>query len=105
MTKKISLRIRRIYFDAIVAGAKIVELRKCTEFWQKRLMTPPYPEEAVFVCGKGVHRRKITRVTVEKTDTVLNRRLSEQGKKDVPTESCYAIWLGDEINREAPEKL
>lgn len=97
MAKRISLRIRRIYFDQIVNGTKPVELRKCSEFWRKRLFIQPRPEEAVFVCGKDVHRRRIIRITTDRPEQILGGELSEQGKFDVGTEECFAIWLGEEI--------
>jgi len=95
--KRISLRIRKIYYDQIVAGTKVVELRKDSEFWRKRLICDPPPEIAVFVCGKRVHRRRITHITIGDPEDILERSLSAQGKKDVPGDKCYAIWLGGEI--------
>lgn len=94
MLKKISFRIRRPYFNQIVSGEKDVELRKDTPFWRKRLLCANPPSIAVFVCGRDVHRRWITRIAVGKPQEFLGRELSEQGKKDIPTESCIAVFLG-----------
>ena len=85
-------RIRKRYFDAIVKGEKTVEYRKLSMFWLRRLAKKP--EIAVFICGKRVHRRKITRIHMG-IPTPTN--FSEQGKKDVPTLLCNAIYLGEEV--------
>ena len=98
MSKRISLRIRKIYFDQIVAGTKIVELRKHNEFWRKRLLEGEKPKVAVLICGKRIHRRKIIHITEGQPEKILRRQLSEQDKSDVGEEICYAIWLGEEIN-------
>ena len=97
MTKKVVFRIRRIYFDAIVAGTKIVELRKFTQFWQRRLCGTDTPKIAVFICGKDVHRRKIVGVSVGSPEAFLARPLSGQEKLDIPTQICIGIYLGDAI--------
>jgi hypothetical protein len=94
MAKNISLRIRKIYFDQIVAGTKKVELRQHTEFWRKRLLEGPKPEIAVFICGDQIHRRWIRSISEGNPEEILGRPLSEQGKADVG-DLCYAIWLGD----------
>lgn len=88
--KSIVFRIRKPYFEAIVKGVKRVEWRKDTPFWKKRLQNA---EIAVFICGKRVHRRKITYVQKTKTPDWF----SEQGKADVNTPTCFAIYLGEEF--------
>ena len=90
--KSIVFRIRKPYFDAIVSGEKTVEFRRHSPFWEKRIKGTGV-EVAVFICGKRVHRRKITYVQLIDTPTWF----SEQGKKDVDTPQCYAIYLGEEI--------
>ena len=95
--KSVSLRIRKCYFDQIVGGEKKVELRKLSPFWARRFAATTPPLIAVFVCGRRVHRRRILKVTIENTEKILGRSLSEQRQKDVPTELCYAIWLGEAI--------
>ena len=100
--KSIVFRVRKQYFDAIVSGEKKVEHRKDSPFWRKRLgpiADKKFPSQqepmiAVFLCGKRVHRRKVTYVEKVLTPSWF----SEQGKKDVPTEFCYAIYLGEKIN-------
>ena len=57
--KKVSFRIRKQYYDAIVCGEKTEELRQLKQFWVDRLFCDEPPQEAVFVCGNHVHRRKI----------------------------------------------
>lgn len=94
-TKQIPLRVRKVYFDAIVKGEKTIEYRKYSDYWFKRLSEPHWGRErvAVFISGKRVHRRLITEVH----HTRRPDNFSKQGKKDVPTESCFAIYLGREI--------
>lgn len=99
--KSIVFRVRKQYFDAIVAGEKTVEYRKDSPFWRKRLgpiadkKFPGQQEQiiAVFLCGKQIHRRLITEVHQIRTPD----NFSEQGKKDVSTELCYAVYLGEEV--------
>ena len=92
--KRVSFRIRRQYYDAIVRGDKKQELRKYSSFWKKRLLCKDPPEIAVFVCGKRVHRRFIKRICVAKPEVVLGRDLSPQGRRDIPTELCISVELG-----------
>lgn len=100
--KKVCFRIRREYFDMIVAGTKVVEFRQFSDFWRKRLLGD-FPKEAVFVCGKQVHRRIIKSVTVESEhsiNVVLNLSFSEQGRKDLGFDYhhiVFAVWLGDVV--------
>ena len=85
------LRIRKRYFDAIVSGEKMTEFRSASQFWRKRIEGKGEAlDTAVFICGKQVHRRKITMIQEIETPTWF----SEQGKKDVDTPTCYAIHLG-----------
>lgn len=88
--KSLALRIRKRYFDAIVSGEKTVEFRKASPFWRKRIRDT---DVAVFVCGKRTHRRKITYIQEIKTPDWF----SDQGKQDVDTETCFAIYLGTEV--------
>lgn len=88
--KNLVFRIRKQYFDAIVSGAKTTEFRKDSEFWRKRILGATV---AVFICGKRVHRRRILQVQRIKTP----KWFSEQGKRDVDTSTCFAIYLGSEI--------
>lgn len=87
-------RIRKCYFDAIVSGEKTTEFRVATSFWRKRIVGKGEAlDTAVFICGKQVHRRKIT--LIQEIDTPS--WFSVQGKKDVDTPTCYAIHLGPQI--------
>lgn len=61
MTGSVSFRIRRVWFDAIVAGTKTVEVRADKPYWRE--VQARGPSVAVFVCGKDVHRRRITAIT------------------------------------------
>jgi len=99
MTVSVVLRVRKRYYDAIVNGTKNVEYRKDSSFWLRRLARlsstamNPEPAIAVFICGKRVHRRKITRIDHVPTP----KGFSEQGRKDVPTMFCWAIHLGETV--------
>lgn len=97
--KSFVFRIRKRYFDAIDSGEKTVEYRRDSSFWRKRLESLVklpnrdawMPEEAiaVFICGKCVLRKKI--IYIERIRTPI--WFSEQGKKDVDTETCLAFHL------------
>lgn len=110
--KSVSFRIRRVYFDQIVAGTKKEELRSNTPFWRVRLfgsyINPPFPpfkqpEIAVFICGKDVHRRKIVGIETAKPEEVLRRPLSKQGKRDITTRMAFVIKLGEEWRSDVEE--
>lgn len=90
--KSLVCRIRKVYFDAIERGEKTVEYRKFSPFWQKRTENV---DIAVFICGKRVHRRRILEVAHIRTPNWF----SEQGKQDVNTPTCFAIYLGAEIKK------
>ena len=94
MVRKVSFRIRRVYYDKIVSGEKREELRSYTPFWFKRLIYNGQPDVAVFVCGKDVHRRWIKSVYIDIPEAVLGRPLSPQGMLDLTTESCIVVELG-----------
>jgi hypothetical protein len=97
----LTFRIRRIYFDQIVAGTKTVEVRARKAFWivrAQRAMACLFlgiPVGCIFLCGKDVHRRGL--VLVEAYDTAeeaLGRPPSPQGLKDIGTGPCYGFHLG-----------
>lgn len=111
--KKLSFRIRKKYFDAIVAGTKNVEFRRDIMFWRIRVnnilgrsrnlwmalknhsFIPSMPVQAVFICGKRIHRRMIRMIGRIETPAHL---FSDQGRKDVNTQYCWAFFLGDVVN-------
>ena len=94
--KKMSFRIRRQYYDLIVKGEKTEEIRTNSEYWRKRLLNGHPPQIAVFVCGKAVHRRWITRIYVDEAENVLGRPLSAKGNEDIlAPEAAIIIKLGD----------
>jgi len=104
---KFSFRIRKRYFDDIVAGKKKVEYRRDIPFWRVRIgkiinhrimrsikfivSLDNVDAQAVFICGKRIHRRKVTAIFRIKTPDDF----SDQGKKDVDTEFCFGFHLGD----------
>lgn len=91
---KVVFRIKRQYFDAIIAGTKTVELRKFNYFWAKRLR---YATEAIFICGKDVHKRKINNVVLCDPEIALGRQLTADEKELIPGRACFAIYLGEQI--------
>lgn len=87
-------RIRKQYFDAIVSGEKTTEFRPTSPFWRKRIEGKGESlDTAVFICGKLIHRRKITLIQEVETPSWF----SKQGQRDVDTPTAYAIHLGSEI--------
>lgn len=92
--KMVSFRIRRQYFDQIVAGTKTEEIRTDKLYWRKILLSNNPPKVAVFVCGKEVHRRHITTIYLEDPEKVLGRPLSQQGQQDVLSNPAIIISLG-----------
>lgn len=93
MVKKVSFRIRRRYFDQIVAGDKREEIRTDKTHWSWLLTAPP--QVAVFICGKDIHRRMITRIYKDDPEKVLGRPLSSQGREDVLSNPAIIIELGE----------
>ena len=121
--KNLVFRIRKQYYEDIIAGKKTVEYRKNTEFWQKRVFGMPMskmnlvdtrrfleyytieyystktakfytrPFTAVFICGKRIHRREITDIELMPTPEWF----SDQGKEDIDTSTCFAFHLGKEM--------
>lgn len=103
--KKLSFRVRKPYFDKIVSGEKIVEYRRDSRFWQSHVWPglPPEQQKTLdlagdpwqgnFICGRRVHRREINLIKRVKTP----ENFSEQGKKDVPTPTCIAFFLGNAL--------
>jgi hypothetical protein len=106
MMKKLIFRVRKEYFNMLKSGEKTIEYRKDSAFWQKRVWLDLSPEkqaalnltedpwQAVFLCGQQVHRREIVRIERTKTPTDF----SAQGKKDVPTPTCIAFFLGHSLD-------
>ena len=97
---RLSFRIRKIYYDAIAARTKPNEVRRCCEFWDKRVRRADLvllsggTVTAVLVCGKDRMDRPIKRITMHK-DAVeaLGRQPSEQGAKDLGTGPVWSFWF------------
>jgi len=116
--KKVSYRVRRIYYDQFVEGTKKEELRALKQYWVT-ILCPYVPEDFAmhpevgaldFPSIKGqpeiavIHTPKqptleflIADIFVERPECVLGRELSEQGKKDIPTEYCIVTKMGARI--------
>jgi hypothetical protein len=102
--KCLVFRVRKKYFDDIVSGEKNIEYRKDSPFWQKRVWEGKancwrdlrgLGWVGVFICGKRVHRRELTRVERRQTPGWF----SEQGKRDVDTPACLAFFLGKVVKQ------
>jgi len=108
--RKFVFRIRKRYYDLIVAGTKKVEYRRDIPFWQTRIANIFSKEaiegnfqlscnlsgveaQAVFICGRRKHVRELTGVERLKTPSYF----SKQGKKDVNTPTCLGFHLGEVI--------
>ena len=97
-TKCAVFRVRREYFEQILAGTKNVELRKDSPFWRKRLLGSHPPDIALFLCGpRKLYRRIVEIRPNQDPEAILGRPLSEQGRRDIPTRTCFAIFLGEVV--------
>ena len=115
--KKLVFRIRRVYYDQIVAGTKEVELRRFSDFWRVRvrnIIDDNFEKEyvegrgpkvtrfighvvGVFICGKDRHDRWVKAIGIGRPEEFYTHRsLSDQGKADAGTDKCFAFYLGDE---------
>jgi hypothetical protein len=96
--KIVVFRVRREYFEQILAGTKNVELRKDSPFWHQRLLGSHPPSIALFLCGRRKLYRRIVEIRADQDpEAILGRPLSAQGKKDIPTGKCIAIYLGEVV--------
>ena len=87
-------RVRRPYFDEILSGSKVMELRRASPFWRVRLLERR-PGIAVFYCGKRRYKCRITGFMEFATaEEALHRPLSEQGMMDVGDGPVIAVYLG-----------
>lgn len=96
---RVSLRIRRKHFDAILTGEKMMEIRRRSPFWIARLEKIRLGRNhaiAVFLCGKKIHRRRIVSIKVGYAYQFLGRPPSDEGRRDVGDGLVYAIFLGEE---------
>ena len=100
---RVSFRIRRVYFDAIVRGEKNVEVRRMSPYWTRavgRLRDDDMGRcgVAVFVCGHEVHERWIAGVQLYRdAEEALGREPSEQGRADLGDGYVFAFELGAAI--------
>ena len=111
--RSFSFRVRKRYIDDLRNKKKNVEYRRDIQFWRTRVANAfddvslkyrvlwlageflPQKVNAigVFISGKTIVRRRITTISRIRTPGDF----SDQGKKDVDTEFCFAFYLGDEI--------
>lgn len=88
---------------------KHIMMTDCAHYPEKKKKTCPWgPEEqycdrcnnytldlaGLFICGKRTHKRRIT--DVDRIPTPVD--FSAQGKKDVDTDYCFRIHLGEILN-------
>ena len=124
--KKVSFRVRRIYYDQFVNGTKREELRSLTPYWVKILFPvvsdafsnhpevlrvdtlsgfilshmKPCNQPSIAVIsspGQPTLRFPIISIYIDRPECILGRELSEQGRKDIPTELCIVTKMGDRI--------
>lgn len=97
--KVVVFRVRREYFDQIRADTKKVELRKDSPYWRRHLISQHPPNIALFLCGKEKIARRIVLIRANKDpEAILGRPLSEQERLDIPTPTCFAIYLGEVVH-------
>ena len=101
---RVSFRIRRVYFDAIVRGEKNIEVRRMSPYWTRavgRLRDDDMGRcgVAVFVCGHDVYECWIQGVRVEESARdALGREPNEQGRLDLGDGPVFAFELGPEVH-------
>jgi hypothetical protein len=107
MTYKLSFRIRKIYFDQIVAGVKTVEFRAVKPFWNRRVLKASLEIRycrrviAVFLCGSAIHRREVVTVKYYPNSVAaLGREPSEQGKADLGDGPVIGFHLGEIVKED-----
>ena len=102
---KILFTVRKQYFEDIVRGVKTTEFRKANKRWitiginaendvhAKRLAV------GTFLCGRKVHKRHITGVTLfPNAQAALGREPSEQGKSDLGDGEVIGFHLGEIVD-------
>jgi hypothetical protein len=100
MVYKLVFRIRRIYFDQIVARTKHNEVRKKSKFWDVRVenatdaLLTGERVEGVFISGMKVHRTEIDSIMeCPSAKDALGREPSEQGKSDCGDGEVYSFHI------------
>lgn len=103
MSGMVSFRVRRPYFNAIKGGTKTVEVRRHSPYWVAAMNRGP--REAVFVCGKDVHRRGIRviltagSVQAPAVQACLPADMRGKVSEEVGEGPVIAFYLGEEIVR------
>lgn len=115
MTYRLNFRIRRPHFVAIRDGLKLVEYRRSSPYWDARFeeargilarfrtLSTVFDSsstlevvEAVFVCGKDVHRRHVLSVAYGRFEELAGRLPSAQGLADLGDGFVWGCFLGAE---------
>ena len=105
MTYRLTFRIRRVHFDAIRNGFKLVEYRRASPYWDirfgqaRRILFYHDLEDvqAVFVCGKDTHRRNVVSILHGHFQELTGRLPSTQGLADLGDGFVWGAFLGAEI--------
>jgi hypothetical protein len=82
--RAVSFYARRGVYAAVLSGAKNVEYKADTIFWRSRLRGKNPPVTAVFICGRKVLRRRIQKISYERTPS---------GLQEIKTPMCFALHL------------
>ncbi len=101
MAYTIVFRIRKEYFDQIVAGKKTREVRALKPFWDIRAESAQIDLHlgrmvlSTFLCGQHRHHREIVDVRrYETAAEALGREPSEQGRQDLGDGPVWGFDLG-----------
>lgn len=71
-TSWVAFTVYREFFDRIVEGSKETEYRSNRKPWSSYLASQP--RAAVFLCGRRIHRRRVTLVeTINGGETIAFR--------------------------------
>lgn len=86
-----TLRIKKIYFDAIANGSKGIEYRATKPFydWLSRIETP-------FLLRLHYQKRIFVSVTVKRVRLI--RRPKDVDATLVPTDKVWALYLGEVVH-------
>jgi len=98
--KKVSFRVRRIYYDMFANDKKKEELRAWTPYWRQILLDKENPPKiaVIHTPKQPTLRFQITQILVVKNiPEYLGRELSKQGKKDIPTGRAIVTKMGERI--------
>jgi len=102
---RILFMVKAPYYDAIVAGTKTFEVRRCSKRWHgmasevARALVEGRLATAVFMCGRQrVHRRRIVYVRwVENAEVALGRSPTQEELKFLGSMGVVRFALGEVV--------